>query len=1135
MRNKISKKLFFTATVLAAMTFASCGSNLVSNKLNNIEITHAANKLVYELNESADYAGLEVTAHYTMEPDSIVPHNQLTFTGFSTATAGAKTIVVGYTYKNVTKTDSFVITVNEGVKNVLTSIEITHPANKLEYDLNESADYEGLEVTAHFSQGADLVVPHNQLTFTGFSSSSEGPKTINVSYTFEGVSKSTSFTITVINPQSDNALSSIEITKPANQLEYRVNDEFSYDGLEVTAHFTEAPSQVVSNNQLTFTGFSSLTAGEKTINVSYTFKGVTKSTSYTVTVYDDTNVKLDFYGFNDRHGVIMDCDYGVGIAKTSTFLKNQTAGQHSLLVSSGDMWQGTVESNSNHGELMTRWMKLMNFTSMTVGNHEFDWGTNAIKNIADTLDFPMLGINVIDKTTGLRADYVSASTIVNRGGAKIGIIGAIGDCYSSVSYSKVMDVEFVVDKENREDKPLTALVTAEANRLREEEGCDFIVYSFHGDSVHNDTYYNPVLSTDHIVDVVFEGHKHAQTTYQDVGGVWHFQSQAEGQAQSINHFSVDLNTATDEYEVTFHEDNDVYYMNSYYMRNLEEDPETLELINEYDFSRYRETLGLNSSYRTGDYLRQLCSDLYLEDGLEKWSSLSDKIVLAGGYISIRGEGHLPVGAVNYAQLNNLFPFDNDVLLMKVNGTILKNNFINTANTNYFLSYTEYGLDLKNAQGYISYSDFYYIVTDTYTYDYLYKGTPSSIEFVENLVETGYYARDILADYARDGRFNDGGGDVPIVEHDGTLSSPYSISDAVALTQLYPDVVTWGYFKGVVTDKPFNLVRNYFEYVELQDENDAETKVTAYKLHRHDGDINQDNVDTYGFTDVSELPAGSELLMYGGIRTYNNTPQFTGVNIVITVDGQLSSGTSVDNPISITNFVQAMNLGLSEDVYFYGRLTSVTKVDDEVTNITIYTTHSVDYGYSKMQNYCLGIGVGIEDGQAFSYADGLSADDYVEGADVVIQNVETGLKLCKSNASQKEEGHAGTIDDPYSVSEALKIAAKYPGSSAYAAGAPYIYCSGIVCTLGDSDINPDYGTIGHLYIKDPNTNEQIMIYYLNRYQGAPASDNFSNENRLSIGDEIVICGQAFYYNSNILEFSSGTYCVRINNVPTGPSA
>ena len=595
MKNKRLARLVFTTALFFSMPLAACGEGaggggglVTLNALSSIEITHEANKKEYLINEAADYTGLEITAHFTKEEDQVIPHSSLEFSGFNSLTAGQKTIDVSYTYRNVTKSVSYTVTVLAETANELVSIEITHAATKTEYQLNEAADYTGLEVTAHYSREADQVIPHNQLTFTGFDSSSEGPKTIYISYTYEGTTKSTSFGITVLAPETNNELVSIEITSPANQLEYALHEEVNYEGLEVTAHFSESEDQVISHDLLVFSGFSSETAGTKTINISYTYKNATKGTSYTVTVFDNTNVTLDFYGFNDRHGVIKDSEYGVGIAKTSTFLKNMTAGQNSLLISSGDMWQGSVESNSNRGVLMTKWMKYMNFTSMTIGNHEFDWGTQYIKNISENYNLPVLGINIIDKTTGKRADYVSPSTVVNRGGAKIGIIGAVGDCYSSISYSQVMDVDFVLDEEYGE-KPLTELITAEANRLRTEEGCDFIVYSFHGDSIHTDkngkidTYYNIDLSNNHVVDLVFEGHKHIQTSYMDGGGVWHFQSQAESNEQTINHCTVALNTATDNYSLSFDIDNDVYYLNGSSMQSLEEDEGALDLIDEYDF------------------------------------------------------------------------------------------------------------------------------------------------------------------------------------------------------------------------------------------------------------------------------------------------------------------------------------------------------------------------------------------------------------------------------------------------------------------------------------------------------------------------------------------------------------------------
>ena len=348
-----------------------------------------------------------------------------------------------------------------------------------------------------------------------------------------------------------NALSSIEVTHLPSKTTYQLNEQADYAGLEVTAHFTVDNDRVIPQSSLTISGFDSSSVGQKTIGVSYTYEAVTKSTSFYINVINDTNVVLDFYGFNDTHGNVMDTTLGVGIAKTTTFMKQKTKGQNSLLISSGDMWQGSLESNSTRGVLMTKWMQQLNFTSMTIGNHEFDWGTQVIKDNATNYDLPILGINIIDKTTGKRADYVSPSTVVTRGGAKIGIIGAVGDCYSSISYSQVMDVKFVLDEENN-NKPLTDLIKAESTRLRQEEGCDFIVYSFHGDSIRDDTYYNQELSTGHYVDLVFEGHKHKETHYQDDGGVWHFQSEADN-TLAINHVQVSLDVKTDAYTVSLNE------------------------------------------------------------------------------------------------------------------------------------------------------------------------------------------------------------------------------------------------------------------------------------------------------------------------------------------------------------------------------------------------------------------------------------------------------------------------------------------------------------------------------------------------------------------------------------------------------
>ena len=73
-----------------------------------------------------------------------------------------------------------------------------------------------------------------------------------------------------------------------------------------------------------------------------------------------------------------------------------------------------------------------------------------------------------------------------------------------------------------------------------------------------------------------------------------------------------------------------------------------------------------------------------------------------------------------------------------------------------------------------------------------------------------------------------------------------------------------------------------------------------------------------------------------------------------------------------------------------------------------------------------------------------------------------------------------------MTQAMQVAAKYTAQS----GAPYIYCTGIVSRQGDTLGGSK--DIRKVYIKDPATNKEIMIYYLKRYQGAPSTDdNFTS--------------------------------------------
>ena len=445
---------------------------------------------------------------------------------------------------------------------------------------------------------------------------------------------------------------------------------------------------------------------------------------------EDNFVTLELFALNDVHGNAKDSDSGLGISKTSTLLKTYPDNvNNALYISQGDMWQGGAESNVTKGKLMTDWMSQLHFTSMTVGNHEFDWKTPYIKSNAQLANFPFLGINVFDRTTNKKVDYLDASTIIEKNGAKIGIIGAIGDCYSSISSSCVSDVYFKVGND------LTNLVKQEAIRLRNEEQCDFIIYSLHDD----DSYYDVELSN--YVDIVFEGHTHQNYIRTDSKGIYHIQG--AGYNKTINYINVTINTTKDTFVINRTKS---IYTSDYSSYAADADAESLFTKYASDINSMYETLGYNAYNRGSSVLRNLVAKLYLQHGQQAWGSQYN-IFLGGGYLSVRSPYNLPEGNVTYADLYTLFPFDNTLALCSIKGRDLDSKFVNTSNSNYYISYSDYGNDNKYS---IDDNATYYVIVDTYTSDYSYNNL-TVIDFYDPPI---YYARDMLADFASAGGFMD---------------------------------------------------------------------------------------------------------------------------------------------------------------------------------------------------------------------------------------------------------------------------------------------------------------------------------------------------------------------------------------------
>jgi 5'-nucleotidase/UDP-sugar diphosphatase len=92
-------------------------------------------------------------------------------------------------------------------------------------------------------------------------------------------------------------------------------------------------------------------------------------------------------------------------------------------VDGGDQFQGTLFYTYYKGAMAAEFMNQLGYDGMTVGNHEFDDGPEILRGFVDTVNFPVLMSNADISGEALLSDAIEKSTIIERGGERIGLIG----------------------------------------------------------------------------------------------------------------------------------------------------------------------------------------------------------------------------------------------------------------------------------------------------------------------------------------------------------------------------------------------------------------------------------------------------------------------------------------------------------------------------------------------------------------------------------------------------------------------------------------------------------------------------------------------------------------------------------------
>lgn len=200
---------------------------------------------------------------------------------------------------------------------------------------------------------------------------------------------------------------------------------------------------------------------------------------------------------NDMHGFFVEGAYdGMGAAKMMTFFdKMRALSANTLTLDAGDATQGANIVTLTKGENAIKILNALSYDAMTLGNHEFDYGSEQLLKNITAADFPMLAANITVTATG--KDYATPYIIKEVDGLKVAIFGlATPETTYKTHPDNVVGLTFKDPFETA--KALVPTLKAQA---------DIVIGLVHlGDEGE---YVNSKLAGIEGLDVVIDGHSHS--------------------------------------------------------------------------------------------------------------------------------------------------------------------------------------------------------------------------------------------------------------------------------------------------------------------------------------------------------------------------------------------------------------------------------------------------------------------------------------------------------------------------------------------------------------------------------------------------------------------------------------------------
>ncbi|MDR1293171.1 MAG: 5'-nucleotidase C-terminal domain-containing protein [Clostridiales Family XIII bacterium] len=202
---------------------------------------------------------------------------------------------------------------------------------------------------------------------------------------------------------------------------------------------------------------------------------------------------------NDVHGYYENTDYSIGHDVLAAYRESLDA--PTLLISAGDMVQGIYFVNQSKGEAAVDIMNAVGYDAMAVGNHEFDYGFDRLKELAGEAKFPFLS----------QVDGMEHRAVLDVAGRKVGVFG-VTTPYTKFSSIGSLDIDFGTSDD------ILAYAEDMAGELK-DDGAEFIIALSHLGTEDNSSLgvdYGTSYDLRGIdgIDLIVDGHSH--TSLEDI-------------------------------------------------------------------------------------------------------------------------------------------------------------------------------------------------------------------------------------------------------------------------------------------------------------------------------------------------------------------------------------------------------------------------------------------------------------------------------------------------------------------------------------------------------------------------------------------------------------------------------------------